>query len=248
MAKQPSPKVKPDYGIDAPGVIRNLGVTGLILIAAGLTMPAFELYGVKVSLIGPTLLALGCLSLLLCASMLAYAFRGKYNVRDRMLGLVRWRGDEAVLDAGTGRGLLAIGAAKLLRTGTATGIDIWEEKDLSGNTIENTLRNVEAEGVSDRVEIKNDDVRSIGFVDDSFDVVLSLLCLHNVQNRVERETACREIARVLKPGGTALIGDYANTPEYARELAAAGLKVEGPKSFLFQAYTPLSVIIAKKRR
>ena len=41
---------------------------------------------------------------------------------------IRWHltGDEKVLDVGCGRGLLLIGAAKRLKSGKATGIDVWD--------------------------------------------------------------------------------------------------------------------------
>ena len=54
--------------------------------------------------------------------MIAYAERCKFQHRDRMVALVQWRGDEHVLDFGTGRGLPLIAAAKRLITGRATGI------------------------------------------------------------------------------------------------------------------------------
>jgi trans-aconitate methyltransferase len=48
---------------------------------------------------------------------------GKIRERDRLLDLVPWRGTEAVLDLGCGRGLMLIGAARRLTTGRATGLD-----------------------------------------------------------------------------------------------------------------------------
>ena len=85
---------------------------GAVALLAGLFLPSFYAGDFRITLVGPTLLALGSLSLGICASMLAYSFWGKFNIRKRMLGMVRWRGNETVLDLGTGRGLLAIGAAK----------------------------------------------------------------------------------------------------------------------------------------
>ena len=43
--------------------------------------------------------------------------------------MIPWRGNETVLDVGTGRGLLMIGAARRLTTGISVGIDIWSAKD-----------------------------------------------------------------------------------------------------------------------
>jgi SAM-dependent methyltransferase len=189
----------PRYGIDSPGVVGSLAAAGAASLAAGVFVGPFRLGYVEMTLVGPTLMALGCLSLLLAFSLLLYSVVGKLRVRDAMLDMVKWRGDEAVLDVGTGLGLLAIGAAKRLRGGTVTGIDIWSERALLGNGFDRALLNIECEAVQGRVQLLTEDACDIGFVDNSFDVVLSLLCLHNVGEADARRKACLEIARVLKP-------------------------------------------------
>src|SRR5215813_8441659 len=112
--------------------------------------------------------------------MLLYIKHGKFRHRERMLSLISWKGSETVLDVGTGRGLLMIGAAKRLTTGKSIGIDVWNSADLSDNRAERTLRNAELEGVSARIEVRNEDAASMSFADAAFDVVLSNLCLHNI--------------------------------------------------------------------
>src|ERR1051326_8497422 len=162
-----------------------------------------------------------------------------------MLNSLNWRGDERVLDVGTGRGLLLVGAARRLTTGTATGIDIWSTKDLSGNSRERTQANVDLEGVKDKVDLKGDDARKLGFPDASFDVILSNLCIHNIPGAEGRAQACREIARVLKPGGIALISDFINTGAYQKTFASCGLKVSR-LGFNFLTYPWLRVVRAEK--
>jgi hypothetical protein len=49
--------------------------------------------------------------LLVAGGMVWYSKVGKLRMRDRVLELILWRGDEMVLDIGCGRGLLLIGAA-----------------------------------------------------------------------------------------------------------------------------------------
>src|SRR5204862_6642881 len=89
-------------------------------------------------------------------------------------------------------------------TGRAIGIDIWQPEDLSGNKPAATLNNAVSEGVADRGEVQTADARKLPFDDASFDVVLSSAALHNIYNADERQTAVREIARVLKVGGRVL--------------------------------------------
>jgi arsenite methyltransferase len=139
---------KPDYGVDAPGVIRNLFLAAIAIFIAAMVFPRLRV-GSVVFLLRPMAwntapwFALGALL------MLIYAKWGKFRHRDRMLSLISWAGSETVLDVGTGRGLLMIGAAKRLSTGRSVGIDIWSGKDLSGNTPENTQRNALLEGVGE---------------------------------------------------------------------------------------------------
>ena len=152
-----------------------------------------------------------------------------------MLGKINWRGDENVLDIGSGRGLLLNGAAKHLTHGKAVGIDIWRTEDLSDNTLENALSNAEAEGVRDRIEIKNEDAQKMSFPDNSFDIILSLLCLHNIEEKNGQRAACFEAARVLKKGGTVLLADYVPTGDYAKYLSEAGLQVKSSKNYFATA-------------
>lgn len=179
--------------------------------------------------------------------MLLYAKWGKFLHRDRILNMVYWRGDEQVLDVGTGRGLLLIGAARRLTTGKGIGIDVWSTKDLSGNSPERTQANIEVEGVKDHVSLKSDDARKLSFPDASFDIVLSNLCIHNIAGAEGRAQACREIARVLKPGGTALISDFILTGFYQKVLTAAGLQVMRTGMNLL-TFPPLRVVKAEKPR
>ena len=178
--------------------------------------------------------------------MIVYAKRGKFRHRDRMLGMIAWRGDEHVLDVGTGRGLLMIGAAKKLRTGKSVGIDIWNDEDLSGNFRDNTLRNATNEGVREKIELLSEDARKMSFSDGCFDVILSNLCLHNIPSHEGRVEACREIARVLKPRGVALISDFQKTGEYASTFVAAGLRVERFGPFFLDTFPPLMIVRATK--
>src|SRR5580698_11193286 len=160
---------KPDYGIDAPGVIRNLLLIGLALFLLARFLPVLTI-GSASLMLRPMALWTGSACLLEGIAMILYAKVGICRHRDRMLARVHWTGNENVLDVGTGRGLLMIGAARHLTTGKAVGIDIWSKSDLSGNSRDKTLHNVELEGVSARVDVRNDDATAMQFPDASFDV------------------------------------------------------------------------------
>ena len=231
-----------DYGIDAPGVIRNLFVIGGFALLAGAFAP-WPVAGVNAR---GMVVSVGAVCLLAGALMILYAEWGKFRQRDRMLAMVRWTGAENVLDVGTGRGLLALGAAKRLTTGTAIGIDVWNAKDLTGNSADAFLTNAEAEDLVERVEVRNADARQLPFPDASFDVVVSNLCLHNIAERQGRAGACREIARVLKPGGVALVSDYKWTGDYARTFDAAGLTATRSPVRLLDTFPPLRIVRAEK--
>lgn len=159
---------------------------------------------------------------------------------------MNWKGNEIVLDVGTGRGLMMIGAARKLKSGKAVGIDIWSKKDLSGNSMEKTLANADLEGVRDRVEVQSGDATAMNFADGTFDVVLSNLCIHNIPTRDGRDRACREIVRVLKPGGTAVISDFIHTAHYVKAFRSAGAETtRNGMDFLF-TFPPLRIIEVQK--
>jgi arsenite methyltransferase len=213
-----------DYGLDAPGVVRNLalvataGILLVVLISLGVIPPTMTWHlrsgpDVQVGLlglgIGP---GIGCG--FAAAAMVYDSKIGKVRWRETLLDAMPWTGGEQVLDVGCGRGLLLVGAAKRLRTGNAVGVDLWRAEDLAGNNAEATLANAEAEGVRDRVRVETADLRRLPFTSESFDRVVSSAAIHNVSDPSGRAHAVREIARVLKPGGLAVIDDIRHLAEY----------------------------------
>ena len=216
----------PIYGVDAPGVVRAfLGSGAVLAVMSRLVLTeagsAFRLLGWPLILVAVVLLGLG-------GSMLLYSFAGKQRLRDHLLRQRVWRGDEVVLDIGAGRGLMAIGAAHRAPKGRVIAIDLWSAKDLTGNTADALLENAVLERVGGRVEIVTGDARTLDLSDSGVDVVVSVFCLHNIEPEADRLAACREIARVLKPGGTAMIADFPGTAPYVAALRAADLAVAGP--------------------
>lgn len=233
------------YGVDAPKVIRNLALIGLFLILGANSLQYLPVNGATDTLRWTML----CTAIILvgeAALMLLYAKHGKFKHRDRILKQYDWKGDETVLDVGTGHGLLMIGAAKKLTTGKAIGIDIWNKADLSNNTVDMAKINVQLEGVSDKVEIKNENIMSTSFPDNYFDVVVSNLCLHNIKDKAGRQKACREIYRILKPKGAAIISDFKNDKEYREEFEKSGMVTGKMGTYYFDTFPPLTIIKAVK--
>lgn len=230
----------PDYGIDAPyqGIIISVAVA-VALIAAVL----LRVYGgAAAKQISNIIFSFSATGIIVLGLIFMYVRKEKFRHRDKMLNMLTWKGNETVLDIGTGLGLLMIGAAKRLSTGKSIGIDIWNKKDLSNNSSAAAMTNAKLEEVKDRITILNADAQDMPLADNTFDYVLSNLCIHNIPSKQGREKACKEIVRVLKPGGIALISDFKNTKEYSAEFAKHGLETHRTYSFLI---APLMLHIVK---
>lgn len=227
---------KVNYGFDAPSIMRNLLIFGSIILTIGFIIPSF-IDNFILKIISYIIILIGLVLLILGTSMVAYGIKGKFNIRKLMLSKIRWTGNEIVLDIGTGTGLLMNGAAQFLTTGKSIGIDIWRAEDLSDNLLTNAEKNAVIENVKDKIEIKTEDARTLSFADNSIDVILSQFCIHNIEDKSEQEKACFEIARVLKPNGIALIGDYIPTHNYAKYFKKAGLNVISSKNYITTAYS-----------
>ncbi len=75
------------------------------------------------------------------------------------------------------------------------------------------------------------DVRDIPFLDDAFDIVYSM---GTIEHFDETEQAVREIARVLKPGGRAIVGVPNRRDPFLRPLLAAALQALGLYAYGFE--------------
>jgi ubiquinone/menaquinone biosynthesis C-methylase UbiE len=235
LKKAKSVRERPDYGIDAPHVIRNLAVSGLtcLLIAVAFS-PLRWFYSPAISLLATA------------AVWLYNSKFGKLRLREKLMSTLSWTGNEQVLDVGCGSGLLVIAAAKRLSEGSAVGVDIWRSEDLSNTDREAALRNAMIEGVAERVSVEEGDARQLPFGDATFDVVVSLNVLHNIAKREEREQALTEIVRVLKPEGRFVIADFRNVGEYTAMLREKGITSARKKLVMWLLFYPAFAAIGTK--
>jgi SAM-dependent methyltransferase len=237
-----------DYGLDAPGVIRVMLILGIVAVVLGIVAGrvVFTVSLLRHIAIAPTLLWMGWALIAGAGLMVASSRWGKLRARDRLLDRLAFNGAETVLDVGCGHGLMLIGAAKRVPRGRAIGVDLWSQVDQKSNSAAATMANARAEGVDDRVEVRDGDMRALPLEDSSVDVVLSSLAIHNVAGANERHKAIREIVRVLKPGGRVGILDIAHVGDYANEFRAAGMGQVELHGITPWIYPPTRVLTAVK--
>ena len=236
-----------DYGVDAPGVVLRfviIAFVGMIFAVAAPFLIKERDLALRIASMGRSA-AIWCS---VCATVMVWGSRvGKLRLRDRILDGLALRGDEQVLDVGCGRGLMLLGAAKKLTSGKASGIDLWQSRDQTGNAVATTRENAQIEGVEGRIDLTTGDMRDLPFPAKHFDVVVSSWAIHNVYDKADRREALLEIARVLKPGGRVRIIDIRHTDEYVSALRDAGLVdvTRSRPSFLF--IIPSRVVSARKQ-
>jgi arsenite methyltransferase len=206
-----------DYGFDAPYVPVMFSFGTLAMCAAATNAVSAGNLG------GAVVRSLFALWFALHALSFVYATRrGKFEVWEGILNGLSLRGNERVLDVGCGRGAVLIAVAKRLKESKIIGIDLWRSIDQTGNAIDVTKNNCDAEGVTANVEIVTGDMRELPLKDHSVDVVVSSLAIHNVPDAEGRAKAIDEIWRVLAPGGELRIVDLRHTGNYAERLKQLG--------------------------
>jgi len=240
---------QPDYGLDAPLLVKRMFTRAAWTIGIGAAIYLIN----RTDNPGPagTLLAVFCVigaGFLGVGLYMTWSSRtGKLKLRDELLDSLDLKGEEKILDAGCGRGLMVIGAAKRLKAGKATGVDVWNAAVLSGNSSDAAKANAKMEGVADKVRFETGDIRKLVYPEKTYDVAVSALAIHNLADREDRDKAVREMWRVLKPGGRLLILDLFHVGEYVSVLREAGAEDVTVASHGFLWCLPTKSVRAAKK-
>ncbi|GAA4427282.1 hypothetical protein GCM10023169_27070 [Georgenia halophila] len=117
------------------------------------------------------------------------------------------RHDASVLDIGAGTGRVLFELHHIAPALELTGIDI------SPDMVAVARRNTAGTGIA----VDVGDVSALPYADASFDVAVSTLSMHHWPDQA---AAVAEIARVLRPGGTLLVYDFASTDASALSRSA----------------------------
>jgi ubiquinone/menaquinone biosynthesis C-methylase UbiE len=120
-----------------------------------------------------------------------HAARHVEEVRNELRPFLVLRGDERVLDVGTGAGTLALALAPLVDE--VVGVDLVEE-----------LLEAARAGAPANATFVSGDATSLPFPDFSFDLACTRRTLHHV---ARPERAISELVRVTRPGGHVFVDD-----------------------------------------
>jgi ubiquinone/menaquinone biosynthesis C-methylase UbiE len=196
---------KPKYGLYAIRIIAILfsiiEIVGLFLFSLG-----YFVFNNSYLTIGGGIIAAFGIYMIIAHFLSLYVYIGvnesRFTLEAKLLEL---KGNEYVLDIGTGTGRTAIRIAKRLTTGKLVGIDIWDTMELGGNSPERAYKNAEIEGVKEKVEFRFGNVLEIPFDNNTFDIVTCSSVINNLPGEKKRIKALEEIFRVLKPGGKSML-------------------------------------------
>jgi arsenite methyltransferase len=204
------------HTVSAGAQVAGIGVGSTALLAAA----GFAL--ARGNRLVAALAGASAVEIIATAAPYIYATRsGKFHVWDRILDELQLQGDETPLDLGCGRGAVLLAAAKRLPQGRAIGVDLWRA-DQTDNSQQATLENAALENVADRIELHTADMTALPLADNSVDVIVGSLAIHNIPGRPGRREALSQAVRVLRPGGRLAIADLWETRQHAAHLRELG--------------------------
>lgn len=192
---------KPEYGLyvgySVIAFFILVGLGGIILFVFGFFVDYY---------LNRLLWSIGILLLIVFLwpgiGFLFIANRSMYKQETLNISFLQDFHEAQILDCGCGTGRHAIPLAKqMTKSSFLTGIDIYDEKSISINSLERVQKNAEIEGVADRTKFMAGSVTDIPFDNETFDIVTCMGVIHELRNENERTKAFQEIYRVLKSDG-----------------------------------------------
>jgi arsenite methyltransferase len=186
---------KGDYGID--GSFHKVSARGQAIGVAAQAAALAAWSGISLARgkrLTAALTGTSSIGIAVSAALYIYATKaGKFEVWNRIFDDLQLQGDETVLDMGCGRGAVLLAAAKRLPKGKAIGVDLWQA-DQTDNSPSATLTNAKLEDVADRIELRTADMTALPLDDNSVDVIVSSLAIHNIPGHDGRRKARLAIA------------------------------------------------------
>jgi len=191
-------KERPNYGyyVGYSVIITFLviGLIGLVLLVLGFR------FGYSLNIVFWVIGAILLLLFLWPGIGMLFTNRNAYREKTLHFDFLREYSNAQILDCGCGTGRHAIPLAKQMTEGSLlTGIDIYDTKSISINSLEHVKKNAELEGVSDRTRFMFGSVTDIPFDNETFDIVTCMGVIHELGKL--KSKAFQEIYRVLKPSG-----------------------------------------------
>ena len=149
----------------------------------------------------------------------------KYDFLNRFLSVyqdVAWRkravsemnffNSYRFLDVATGTGDLALDCANTYENVNVTGVDFVEEM------VDKGIEKVGTQNLNDRISLTWGDATNLAFEDSSFDVVIAINTLHNL-DKEDFAVALREVERVSRKGAFVTVDAFRNEEEKEAMLA-----------------------------
>lgn len=221
---------KPNFGLDAPKVIKTLFIVSVLSITLLAVLLVFYKEATFFKyIIAAFFLINFIVNILIGTNMVLYSKLFKIIYRNKLIEKLNINGNEIILDIGCGRGLYTIGFAELIKNGKVYGIDIWNPGDISENSESSIMQNIKITNTGEKIILKTEDMRSMSFENNYFDIVIGSFSIHNISNKNERKKALNEIARVTKIAGKVIIIDFKNIKEYKQYFLKNGFIIENDK-------------------
>jgi SAM-dependent methyltransferase len=127
------------------------------------------------------------------------------RIRELVMRQIDWDGKGRAIDIGCGNGALAIKVAKIYPGSHVTGIDYWGTQWDYAKEL--CMKNAEIEGVTDRMAFQKASAAALPFPDGHFDLAVSNLVFHEVQDAKDKRDVIKEALRVVKKGGKFVFQD-----------------------------------------